>query len=46
MTDISLFHGVISGQRRRGHDEIADRSERIASGLHKLGVKQGDSVAS
>ena len=40
-----LFHGVISGQRRRSHDEVADRSERIASGLQKLGVKQGDSVA-
>ena len=40
-----LFHGVISSQRRRSHDEVADRSERIASGLQKLGVKQGDSVA-
>jgi long-chain acyl-CoA synthetase len=40
-----LFPGVISGQRRRSHDEIADRADRIASGLQKLGVKQGDSVA-
>ena len=40
-----LFHGVISGPRRRSHDEIADRADRIASGLQKLGVKQGDSVA-
>src|SRR3954463_15372494 len=45
MTETSqLFNGIISGQRRRGHDEIADRAERIASGLQKLGVKQGDSV--
>ena len=44
MTDTSLFHGIISGQRRRGHDEVADRADRIAGGLQKLGVKQGDSV--
>ena len=41
----SLFHGIISGPRRRDHDEVADRADRIASGLQKLGVKQGDSVA-
>jgi long-chain acyl-CoA synthetase len=41
----SPFLGIISGPRRRSHDEIADRAERIASGLQKLGVKQGDSVA-
>src|SRR5205823_8000886 len=41
----SLFDGIISGDRRRGHAEIADRVDRIASGLQKLGVKQGDSVA-
>ena len=45
MSTSSPFLGVISGPRRRGHDEVADRSERIASGLQKLGVKQGDSVA-
>ena len=39
-----LFLGIISGQRRRGHAEVADRADRIASGLQKLGVKQGDSV--
>ena len=44
MSTSSPFHGIISGQRRRGHDEVADRSDRIASGLQKLGVKQGDSV--
>ena len=44
MTTSSLFHGVISGARRRSHDEVAERAERIASGLQKLGVKQGDSV--
>ena len=40
----SPFLGIISGQRRRDHAEIADRADRIASGLQKLGVKQGDSV--
>src|SRR2546421_12975612 len=44
MTDNSLFHGIISGPRRRSHDEVADRAERIATGLQKLGVGQGDSV--
>jgi long-chain acyl-CoA synthetase len=40
----SLFLGISSGQRRRDHAEIADRAARIAGGLHKLGVKQGDCV--
>ncbi len=45
MTDTSqLFPGIISGQRKRTHAEVADRSERIAGGLHRLGIKQGDSV--
>ena len=45
MTDKSLpFLGVISGERRRTHAEIADRAGRIASGLQKLGVGPGDSV--
>jgi len=44
MTTPSLFHGIISGQRRRSHDEVAERTERIASGLQSLGVAQGDSV--
>ena len=44
MTDSSLFHGIISGKRRRGHDEVAERADRIASGLHSLGVGPGDSV--
>ena len=44
MTTSPLFHGIISGARRRSHDEVAERAERIASGLQKLGVKQGDSV--
>src|SRR5258708_8094416 len=38
------FLGIISGQRRRDHAEVADRTDRIASGLQKLGIKQGDSV--
>src|SRR5215217_5359932 len=41
----TLFHGIISGPRRRSHDEVADRADRIAGGLQKLGIKQGDSVA-
>ena len=44
MTETPLFLGIISGQRRRDHAEVADRADRIASGLQKLGVKQGDSV--
>src|SRR6266566_4578425 len=45
MTDTSqLFPGILSGQRKRTHAEVADRSERIAGGLHRLGIKQGDSV--
>src|SRR6186713_941457 len=44
MSTSSPFLGIISGPRRRDHGEVADRSERIASGLQKLGVKQGDSV--
>src|SRR4029077_13818756 len=38
------FLGIISGQRRRDHGEVAERADRIASGLHQLGVKPGDSV--
>ncbi|HXQ04807.1 MAG TPA: acyl-CoA synthetase [Bradyrhizobium sp.] len=44
MTAPSLFLGIISGQRKRTHAEVADRVARIAGGLHKLGVKPGDSV--
>src|SRR5215472_16723777 len=40
----SLFLGIISGDRRRTHQEVAGRAARIAGGLHRLGVKQGDSV--
>src|SRR3981081_3504901 len=40
----SLFLGIISGQRRRDHAEVADRADSIAGGLQQLGVKQGDSV--
>ena len=39
------FLGIISGERRRTHDEVAGRAARIAGGLHRLGLKQGDSVA-
>src|SRR4051812_27378637 len=44
MTETSPFLGIISGQRKRDHAEVADRVDRIASALHKLGVKPGDSV--
>ena len=44
METSSLYHGIISGDRRRDHAEVADRAARIAGGLHKLGVKQGDAV--
>jgi long-chain acyl-CoA synthetase len=45
MTDTSqLFLGIISGERRRDHAAVADRADRIAGGLQRLGVKQGDSV--
>ena len=40
----SLFLGIISGQRRRSHAEVADRAARTAGGLQRLGVRQGDSV--
>ncbi|MGC2774069.1 MAG: AMP-binding protein, partial [Bradyrhizobium sp.] len=40
----SLFCGIISGDRRRSHAEVVDRAARIASGLAKLGVRQGDCV--
>ena len=42
---IISLHGIISGPRRRDHGEVGDRTDRIAGGLQKLGVKQGDSVA-
>src|SRR5215475_10625098 len=38
------FLGIVSGERRRTHAEVADRANRIASGLSKLGVRQGDCV--
>jgi long-chain acyl-CoA synthetase len=44
MSTQQLFLGVISGQRRRAHAEVADRADRLAGGLQKLGVGQGDSV--
>jgi long-chain acyl-CoA synthetase len=45
MTETSqLFLGIVSGLRKRTHAEVADRAARIAGGLQKLGVKQGDSV--
>jgi long-chain acyl-CoA synthetase len=43
--ETSLYLGIISGERRRDHGEVASRAARIAGGLHRLGVKQGDSVS-
>jgi long-chain acyl-CoA synthetase len=40
----SLYRGLISGDRRRGHNDIADRAARMAAGLAALGVGPGDSV--
>src|ERR1700748_3881254 len=42
--ETSLYLGIISGERRRDHAEVAGRAARIAGGLHRLGVSQGDSV--
>jgi long-chain acyl-CoA synthetase len=39
-----LFLGIVSGERKRDHAEVADRAARIAGGLQRLGVQQGDSV--
>src|SRR5258707_1078229 len=44
MSAEQLFLGLISGERRCGHAEVADRAARIAGGLQRLGVKQCDSV--
>jgi long-chain acyl-CoA synthetase len=44
MTAPPLFHGIISGQRRHDHAEVAGRAGRIAGGLERLGVGQGDCV--
>jgi long-chain acyl-CoA synthetase len=44
MSTPSLFLGIISGDRKRSHAEVAGRAGRIAGGLQRLGVNQGDSV--
>jgi long-chain acyl-CoA synthetase len=44
METSSLYLGIISCDRRRDHAEVTDRAARIAGGLHRLGVRQGDSV--
>src|ERR1700675_3411566 len=44
MTTQALFHGIISGNRKRDHAEVEARAARIAGGLQQLGVGQGDSV--
>jgi long-chain acyl-CoA synthetase len=42
--ETSPYLGIISGERRRSHAEVTERAARVAGGLHKVGVKQGDSV--
>jgi long-chain acyl-CoA synthetase len=45
MTEASpLFLGIVSGKRRRSQAEVSDRAARVAGGLQRLGVRQGDSV--
>lgn len=44
MSETKKFPGVVSGDRRRAHAEVANRADSIASGLAKIGVKQGDCV--
>ena len=44
MSAPSPFLGISSGERRRSHAEVEARASRIAGGLRKLGVGQGDSV--
>src|SRR5271154_391396 len=44
MSTSQLFLGIVSGERRRTHAEVADRAGRVAGGLQKLGVTPGDSV--
>ena len=45
MPDISPFLGIISGDRKRTHAEVANRVARMAGGLQALGVGPGDSVS-
>jgi long-chain acyl-CoA synthetase len=44
MSTPPLFLGIISDRQRRDHAEVADRTDRIAGGLQRLGVAPGDSV--
>jgi long-chain acyl-CoA synthetase len=43
-TNTPLFLGVVSGERRSSFADINERASRIAGGLSRLGVRQGDSV--
>lgn len=44
MSENQLYHGIISGDRRRSFDEVNARVATIAGGLQALGVKPGDCV--
>jgi long-chain acyl-CoA synthetase len=40
----ALSTGIVSGNRRREREDVANRTRLIAGGLHQLGVRPGDSV--
>src|SRR6201991_4519535 len=44
MSETPPFLGIVSGDRRRNHADVAARADRVASGLAKIGVRQGDCV--
>lgn len=44
MSENQLYHGIISGDRRRSFDEVNARVATIAGGLQALGVRPGDCV--
>src|SRR5215468_5538002 len=44
MSEAPPFLGIVSGDRHRSHADVANRADRIASGLARIGVKQGDCV--
>jgi long-chain acyl-CoA synthetase len=43
MTTQPPFLGIISSERRRDHAEVSDRAGRVAGGLQRLGIGQGNS---
>lgn len=45
LDDQTLAGGLVAGNRFLSHDQLATRGRQVASGLHDLGVWQGDQVA-